>query len=123
MFETMKVAALLQKHTYRDPTALPAYDVLKMATINGAKALGLADVVGSLEVGKRADIILIDINKSHLKPLHDIFASIVYSVKGSDVDTVVVDGKILMKNRIVETLDEAGVMEKAEKIASDILSR
>jgi 5-methylthioadenosine/S-adenosylhomocysteine deaminase len=123
MFETMKVAALLQKLTHHDPTAPSAYEALKMATVNGAKALGIADVTGSLEVGKKADIILIDFNKPHLKPLHDVFASIVYSAKGSDVDTVVIDGKILMKKRQMKTLDERSVMEKAEETALNLLSR
>lgn len=115
MFETMKVAALLQKHAYRDTTVLSAYEVLEMATINGAEALGLKGAVGSLEVGKRADIILVDFDKPHLKPLHDIFASIVYSARGSDVDTVIVDGKILMEKRQITTFDEASVIKKAEE--------
>jgi 5-methylthioadenosine/S-adenosylhomocysteine deaminase len=123
MFETMKIAALLQKLTYQNPTVMPAYEVLKMATINGAKALGLGESIGSLEVGKKADIILVDLSKPHLKPLHNIYASIVYSARGSDVDTVIVDGKILMENRKVKTLDEQAVMEKAEKTALDLLSR
>jgi len=122
MFETMKVAALLQKLTYQNPKAMPAYEVLKMATINGAKALGLEKDIGSLEVGKKADIVLVDLSKPHLKPLHNIYASIVYSAHGSDVDTVIVDGKILMENRHVKTLDEQAVMEKAEKAALDLLS-
>ena len=121
MFETMKVAALLQKHACRDPTALSAYEVLKMATVNGAKALGIADVAGSLEVGKKADIILIDLNKPHLKPLHDIFASIVYSARGSDVDTVIVDGKILMEKRQITTINEVSVIKKAEEKVSHLL--
>jgi 5-methylthioadenosine/S-adenosylhomocysteine deaminase len=123
MFETMKFAALLQKLTYTDPTVLSAYEVLKMATINGAKALGLADKIGSLEIGKRADLILIDFSKPHLKPLHDVFASIVYSAHGSDVDTVIVDGKIVMENRYVKTLDETRVIREAEKTALDLLVR
>jgi 5-methylthioadenosine/S-adenosylhomocysteine deaminase len=123
MFETMKIAALLQKLTYLDPTVLPAYEVLKMATINGAKALGLMEKIGSLEVGKRADIILIDLSKPHLKPLRDVYASIVYSARGSDVDTVIVDGKILMENRRVKTLNEQAVMERAQKTALDLSSR
>jgi 5-methylthioadenosine/S-adenosylhomocysteine deaminase len=123
MFETMKIAALLQKLTYQNPTVMPAYEVLKMATINGAKALGLRENVGSLQVGKKADMVLIDLSKPHLKPLHNIYASIVYSARGSDVDTVIVDGKILMENRQVKTLDEQAVMEKAEKTALDLLSR
>ena len=123
MFETMKFAALLQKFTYSDPKILPAYEALKMATMNGAKALGLEKSVGSLEVGKKADIVLIDFSKPHLTPLHNVYASMVYSVSGGDVDTVIVDGRILMENRQVKTLDEQAVMEKAEEAALDLLSR
>ncbi|MDH5460225.1 MAG: amidohydrolase [Candidatus Bathyarchaeota archaeon] len=123
MFETMKIAALLQKLLYLDPTVLSAYEVLEMATIDGAKALGLDEKIGSLEVGKKADVILIDLSKPHLKPLHDIYASIVYSARGGDVDTVIIDGEILMKNRQMKTLDEQAVMEKAEKTALNLLSR
>jgi 5-methylthioadenosine/S-adenosylhomocysteine deaminase len=123
MFETMKLAALLQKFVYRKPEALSAYEVLKMATINGAKALRLEKCIGSIDVGKRADIILIDLAKPHFKPLHDVYATIVYSASGSDVDTVIVNGKILMENRIVKTLDERAVMEIAERRAFELLSR
>jgi 5-methylthioadenosine/S-adenosylhomocysteine deaminase len=123
MFETMKVAALLQKHVYRNPEALSAFQVLRMATLNGAKALGLDGLIGSLEVGKRADIVLVDLSKPHLKPLHDVYAALVYSARGSDVDTVIVDGKIVVENRVVKTLDEETVMEKAEKHAADLLAR
>lgn len=94
-----------------------------MATMGGARALGLEKNVGSLEVGKKADIILVDISKPHLKPLHDVYASLVYSAKDSDVDTVIVDGKVLMENKGVKTLDEEAVMEKAEKAAFDLVSR
>jgi len=120
MFETMKFGALLQKFVYRKPEVLSAYEILKMATVNGAKALGLDKSIGSLEVGKRADIILIDLSKPHLKPLHNIYASILYSAKGGDVDTVVVDGKILMENRVVKTLNEHAVIEKAERLAFEL---
>jgi 5-methylthioadenosine/S-adenosylhomocysteine deaminase len=123
MFETMKFAALLQKLTYHDPRVLSAYDLLKMATLNGAKALGLEKDVGSLEVGKKADIILVNLSEPHLKPLHSVYSNLVYSARGSDVDTVIVDGKILMRNRQVVTLDECAVMKKAEKTAFDLLSR
>jgi 5-methylthioadenosine/S-adenosylhomocysteine deaminase len=123
MFETMKFGALLQKFVYRKPEVLSAYEVLKMATINGAKALGLEKTIGSIEVGKRADIILIDLAKPHLKPLHNVYAAIVYSAKGSDVDTVIVDGKILMENRVVKILDESAVVESAEGRAFELLSR
>lgn len=123
MFETTKFAALLQKFTYLNPRILLAYEVLKMASVNGAKALGIERSVGSLEVGKKADIVLIDFSKPHLTPLHDVYANIVYSAHGSDVDTVIVDGRILMENRQVKTLDEQAVMEKAEGTALDLLSR
>jgi len=123
MFETMKIATLLQKLTYRNPTLLSAYEVLRMATIEGARAVGIEKNTGSLEVGKRADIILIDISKPHLKPMHDIYANIVYSTHGSDVDTVIVDGKILMEKQQVKTLDENAVMKVAEKTAWNLLSR
>jgi len=123
LFETMKTGALLQKHAYLDPTVLPAYEVLKMATSNGAKAVGLEKDVGSLEVGKKADMILVDLAKPHLTPLHDVYSAIVYSARASDVDTVIVDGEIVMQNRQVRSLDEQAVMEKARKTAYDLLSR
>ena len=94
-----------------------------MATVNGAKALGLGKSIGSLEVGKKADVILIDPSKPHLKPIHNIYANIVYSARGSDVDTVIVDGNIIMENRHVKTLDEQAVMERAEKTSLDLLAR
>jgi 5-methylthioadenosine/S-adenosylhomocysteine deaminase len=123
LFETMKTGALLQKHAYLDPTVLPAYEVLKMATSNGAKAVGLEKDVGSLEVGKKADVILVDLAKPHLTPLHDVYSAIVYSARASDVDTVIVDGEIVMQNRQVRSLDEQAVMEKARNTAYDLLSR
>jgi 5-methylthioadenosine/S-adenosylhomocysteine deaminase len=123
MFETMKLGALLQNLVYRDPAVLSAYEVLEMAMMNGATALGLEKSIGSLEVGKKADLILVDLSKPHLKPLHDVCASLVYSARGSDVDTVIVDGKVLMQNRQVKTLNEQAVMEKAEKTACGLVSR
>jgi len=123
MFEEMKTAALLQKIRYMDPTVLQAQQVLEMATTNGAQALGLEKTVGSLEVGKKADVVLIDFRKPHLTPLHDPYANIVYSARGSDVDTVIVDGKLLMEGRKVKTLDEEEVMQKAQRTASNLLTR
>jgi len=122
MFETMKIGALLQKLTYLNPIVMPAFEVLKMATINGAKALGLDDSIGSIELGKKADIILIDLLAPHLKPLHNIYSTIVYSARSSDVETVIVDGKILMENREIKTLDEQAIMKKATEKALDLLS-
>lgn len=123
MFESMKIAALLQKAYYADPTVLPAGKVLRMATVEGAKALGLDNIVGSLEVGKKADLILINFEKPHLTPTHDFYANLVYSAHGSDVDTVIVDGEILMENRKVKTLNESEVMKKAQKTAQDLTEK
>lgn len=123
MFETMKIAALLQKAKYGDPRVLPARKIVEMATIDGAKALGLDRSMGSLEIGKKADIILIDIKKPHLTPLHNIYAALVYSMRGSDVNTVIIDGKIIMEDRSVNTMDEYEVMRKAEEISQDLVSR
>jgi len=121
MFDTMKVAALLQKESYLDATVLPAETVLRMATIDGARALGLDKLTGSLEVGKRADVILVDFEKPHLIPKHNLYANIVYSARGSDVDTVIVDGTILMEKRRVKTLKEGEAMEKAQRAASNLV--
>jgi 5-methylthioadenosine/S-adenosylhomocysteine deaminase len=123
MFESMKVAALLQKVHYMDSGVLPAQSVVKMATIDGARALGLEGSVGSLEVGKKADVILVDFRKPHLTPVHDFYANLVYSARGSDVETVIVDGKVLMEERAVKTLDEEEVMERAKEATSDLLAR
>jgi 5-methylthioadenosine/S-adenosylhomocysteine deaminase len=79
--------------------------------------------VGSLEVGKKADVVLLDFKKPHLTPVHDFYANIVYSAGGSDVDTVIVDGKILMGSKNVETLDEEEVMLKAQKTATNLPKR
>ena len=123
LFESIKIAALLQKLHYQDPTVLPAGTVLRMATLDAAKALRLENSVGSLEVGKEADLILIDFKKPHLTPMHDPYANIVYATRGSDVDTVIVQGKIIMENRKVKTLNENEVMKTAEKTAFDLLTR
>lgn len=123
MFESMKVAALLQKTSCEDPTALPSRKVLEMTTSEGAEALGLEKKIGTLEVGKRADIILVDLKKPNLVPLHDLYGSLVYSAHGCDVDSVIVDGEILMKDREVKTLDEEKVMEQAEAAAFNLLRR
>jgi len=122
MFEVMKVGAILQKAFYKNPRVLSTQEVLKMATIEGAQALGLEDSVGSLDVGKRADIVLIDLKKPHLTPLHDLYASIVYSARGSDVDMVIVDGRVLMERREVKTFDEEEVVEKTRRTALDLVS-
>lgn len=120
LFETMKVAALLQKMHRWDARLLPAQKALDMATIEGAKALGMQDKLGSIEVGKKADLILVDFKKPHLTPVHSIVSNLVYSAKGSDVDMTIVNGKVLMKSRKVMTLKEDEVLEEASKAAEEL---
>lgn len=116
MFESMKYSALLQKGVNENPKDMPAYEVLKCATINGAKALKLDDKIGSIEEGKCADIIILDINKENMKPLNDIFANIVYNAKGTNVETTIVNGRVLMENRLLNGIDEHKIYEECEKI-------
>lgn len=106
MFEEIKAATWLQKVDYGDPTRLLARAALCMATRESAKLLKLQEEVGTLEIGRKADLILIDTNKPHLQPLHNIESLIAYSVNGADVDTTIVNGQILMRNRQLLTIDE-----------------
>ena len=117
MFEEMKTAAYLQKVHTKEPAIISAYDILKMATIEGAKVLGLDKEIGTIEVGKKADIIFIKTDKIHLCPENDVCANIVYSANGADVEKVMIDGKIVMQNRKMTNLDEKEVMRKVKKIA------
>jgi len=123
MFEVMKVTALLHKGVTKNPTAVPAQRVIEMATIDGARALCLDHEIGSIEVGKRADIILINLSKPHLCPLHNEISHIVYAVKSSDVETVIINGRIVMENRVLKTLNVEDVMQRAEKAKNSLLER
>lgn len=123
LFKEMKLAALLAKVRNFDPTVLPAMKALEMATINGAVALGLQEEIGSLEEGKKADLIAVNLKRPHLSPLHDIVSHLVYSARGSDVDTVIVDGKILMETGEVLTLDEEKVLDLAQRTSDNLVSR
>ena len=116
MFETMKFAALLQKGVDEKPEEMPAYEVLKMATINGAKALQLEDEIGILDEGKIADLIIIDVNDVLTQPMNDIFAQIVYNVKGYNVETTIVNGKILMENKKINHINIKQVTEHCNSI-------
>lgn len=116
MFEEIKLTAYLQKGLACSATAMSAKDVLEMATIEGARVLGIDSEVGSLEVGKKADIILINLNKPHLKPQHDIYSLLAYSVNGADVETSIIDGKVVMENRKVLNEDENEILEKIETV-------
>lgn len=120
MFETMKYTALLQKGITEDSQNLPAYEVLKMATINGAKALGLEKSIGSIKEGKLADIIIIDIDDVKIKPVNNLISEIVYNVKGNNVITTIINGKILMENRKLININEKNIYEQCEKIIERI---
>jgi 5-methylthioadenosine/S-adenosylhomocysteine deaminase len=123
LFEEMHLAALLQKWLRRDAEALPARQVLRTATINGAKALGLDAKIGSLEVGKHADVILVDAAQPHLAPRHDPIALLVYSAQAADVSTVLVDGRILLDDRELVTLDSESLLELATAQTQQLLRR
>ncbi len=123
MIKEMKFAALLSKVSKKDPTAVPARNALEMATINGAKALGRENEIGSLEVGKKADIILLDFQKPHLTPFNDVESHVVYSSNGADVESVIVDGKMIMENRKVLTLNEKKFLKKAQKASEELKKR
>ncbi|MBN2518848.1 MAG: amidohydrolase [Candidatus Altiarchaeota archaeon] len=119
LFKEMKLASLLQKNYKWDATLLPAQKALDMATIEGARSLGREQDLGSLEEGKKADIILINLRKPHLLPVHGnsgLVSNLVYSSSGSDVGTVLVNGQIVMKDREILTVDEAGLMEKVNNL-------
>lgn len=123
MIEEMKIAALLQKVNTMDSTVLPAEKVFNMATINGAKALGLQDEIGTIETGKKADLVLVDMKTPHLTPFRHPMSHLVYAANGADVDTVICNGEILMQNKELIVLDEVEVIKLAEEAAEELLSK
>lgn len=116
MFSAMSYTALLQKGLYEDATLLPAYEVIKMATINGAKALKMEDKIGSIEEGKKADIIIIDLETTMTEPINDIFSNIVYNVKPNNVNTTIINGKIIMEDKKIHGIDEREIYEKCNSV-------
>lgn len=120
MFETMKFTALLQKGIDENPEVLPAYEVLKMATINGAKTLRLDKQIGSVDIGKNADIIMINLENILTQPINNVFAEIVYNVKGTNVEMTMVNGKILMENSEIYGIEEKEIFERCNKIIEKI---
>lgn len=121
LIEEMKTASLLQKVDTLDPKALPASETFEMATINGARALGLEDEIGSIEVGKKADLILIDTNSANMTPQSTTsLSNVVYAANGSNVHTTICNGKILMENRRLTTLDEDEIYKKARKAIEEL---
>ena len=120
MLHEMDMVAKLHKVDTFDPTMMNATTVVKMATIEGARAIGLGAHIGSLEVGKQADLIVIDTQTPHLTPIYHPESHMVYTAKSSDVRDVVVDGCVLVKDRNVLSLDVEEIMAKVREIAGDI---
>ncbi len=120
MWEEMRQASFLAKVSTMDPLVLPAYEVLKMATRYGAMAIGHADDLGMVREGALADLILIDLNKPHLQPLNDVVAALVYCAKASDVETVMVDGELLVENRQLTGVDLPALYEAVNKALARI---
>jgi 5-methylthioadenosine/S-adenosylhomocysteine deaminase len=120
MFQEMDATAKLHKVHSLDPTVVDAPTVVRMATIDGARVLGLEDHIGSLEPGKKADIIVIDTHRPHLVPMYNVYSHLVYAVSGSDVVTAVVNGRVIMEDGEVKSLDVNDVMEIANGLAREI---
>jgi len=120
MIREMNTAAKLHKVARLDPTVMDAHTVVRMATLEGAKTLGMERKIGSLEIGKQADIITIGLNKPHLTPLYSEYSHLVYAAGGADVDSVVINGRVVMENRKLLTIDEAEVISEVRNIAANI---
>jgi 5-methylthioadenosine/S-adenosylhomocysteine deaminase len=125
LFEEMRQAALVQKLRTGDATVMPCRSVLAMATIGSARALGLGDQIGTLEIGKRADMIVVDLERVHLWPLvaDNLVAQLVYSASGGDVRTTIVGGEVLMDGGVVTTIDESEVRELVDREVLDLLRK
>ncbi|SEN78705.1 5'-deoxyadenosine deaminase [Lihuaxuella thermophila] len=124
MFHEMRLAAILHKPAY-GPTAMKAKKVLEMATIGGARAVGMEDQIGSIEVGKKADLVILNLNKFHAYPSSEVdpISRIVYSASKSDVETTIINGKIVMENRVMKTIDEDLVLKESNRSIQRLLKR
>ncbi|PKM80673.1 MAG: N-ethylammeline chlorohydrolase [Firmicutes bacterium HGW-Firmicutes-13] len=123
MLEEIRLAALIHKAVNEEPTVIPAYNAVEMATVCGAKSLFMENEIGMLKTGYKADLILLNLNKPHLYPQHDPAAHLVYSAQSSDVETVIINGKIIMENRELAFIDEEKIMYNAQKQAFDLIKR
>jgi 5-methylthioadenosine/S-adenosylhomocysteine deaminase len=122
LFDSMKYACATAKTAANDPRALTASRAIRMATEEGARAIGLRDT-GSMEVGKRADLITVDARQPHLSPLFDPEKALVYSARGGDVRDVIIDGRVVMRDRVIKTVDENALLIEAEKVARRCAAR
>jgi 5-methylthioadenosine/S-adenosylhomocysteine deaminase len=120
MFEAMRLASFLHKHQSGDPRVVSAREALEMATLGGARALGMDKQLGSLESGKRADVIVVSMDSARQTPLYDPISHVVYTTRGSDVQATIVNGRVLMRDRKVLTLDEKAVLKEARALAETV---
>ena len=118
--DLMRTASMLHKLVSSDPRAVSAKESLQMATIGGARALGMERQIGSLEPGKRADIIIVGMNRARQTPLYDPISHLVYTTRGEDVETTIVNGKVLMRDRKVLTLDANRVLQESRQWAEKV---
>ncbi|NIN69734.1 MAG: amidohydrolase family protein, partial [Anaerolineae bacterium] len=123
MIETLKTTALLHKVTTLDAMVLQPEDVIWMACREGAETFGQPDQIGSLEVGKKADVVLVDLNTPFAAPVHRVPSALVYNVHGNDVDTVIIDGRVVMRDKEVMVLDEGALLEECRQAASSLMAR
>jgi len=120
MFKEMSMAALIHKAVNLDPVAVDAYSVLKMATIDAAEVLGMSDKIGSLEKGKHADIILIDTIRPNMRPMYNVFSHLVYAVNSSSVETVIIDGTVVMEENKLLTIDEYSILDEVTRFSENL---
>ena len=116
----MRHTALVDRLLHQNRESDQAFQIVKMATIGGAKVLGADQITGSLEAGKAADLIIIPLDKPHLQPIYNIYSTLVFSLHSSDIDTVMINGKIVMKDRKILTLDEESLLKDLKRVAGDI---
>jgi Cytosine deaminase and related metal-dependent hydrolases len=120
MFEAMRQASFLAKHAGHNPTVVPAQAALDLATIGGARALGMSQLIGSIEPGKRADLIAVSVTSARQTPLYNPVSHLVYTTRGDDVRTTIVNGAVLMRDRQVKTLDAKAVIADANRLAERV---
>ena len=121
IFQDLRTAAFVHKLVNSNPSLANAKEMVKMATIGGAQVLGLEHEIGSLEKGKKADLLIVDLFKPHLMPIYDIYSHIVFSMTGNDVETSIINGKIVMENRFIKGLDFANLSSQVQEIANKII--
>lgn len=123
LWSTLRLGAVLHKGVGEDPRMMPSREVFAQATIEGARALGMGERIGSIESGKEADLVIIDLDRPHLVPLHDVYAHLVYAVGRDDVRTVLIRGRAVMRDRRLTTIDERAAMEEVAEFAARLRRR